>query len=108
MTARPGLELFLGGYLHQDWFDDYHGDVWGAVEDFARSEPEDAPLIGTEIEALLASGMSEHQLRTLIVDELDGQYWLEDDDPETYRAWLTEVAARVDQILKAKQIEGET
>lgn len=100
MTQYPGLTQFLGCYLHQDWTYDYDGDVWAAVEDFARSEPEDAPLIGTEIQALLASGMSEHQLRTLIVDELDGQYWLEDDNPETYRSWLTAVADRVDKILK--------
>jgi hypothetical protein len=100
MTEYPAFVQFVSCYLHLDWTYDYDSDVWGAVEDFARSEPRYAPLIGAEIEALLASGRSEHQLRTLIVDELDGQYWLEDDDPQTYRGWLTAVAERVAQILK--------
>ncbi len=97
MSRYPALEQFLGGYLHQDWMHDY-ADVWAAVDDFARSEPDHAPALVLEIGALLASDIAEMQLRSLVVDELDGQY-LVDRDGWTYRAWLGAVAERVQKVL---------
>lgn len=39
MKQFPALYQFLGGYLHEDWADDYP-DLWHAVDDFIDGEPE--------------------------------------------------------------------
>ena len=32
-TPYPTLDCFFGGYMHQDWHDDY-ADEWAAVDAF--------------------------------------------------------------------------
>jgi hypothetical protein len=93
----PGLTQFFWCYLHQDWALDYP-NVWGAVDDFARSEPDHAPLMDSEIKALLTDSHSEADLEH-VVAELDGNYRPEING-ETYRGWLAAVAERVDKVRR--------
>lgn len=100
MSDYPTLAQFLGAYLHQDWAHDYD-DVWGAVSDFLDSEPENAQSLITDINDLLAQKTSEADLEA-VVAELDGNYRAEFHG-ETYRSWLTEMAERVNKVLKEQQ-----
>lgn len=83
----------MGGYLHLDWPEDYDGDPWAAVDDFAVSEPEAAASLRAEVESVLTKYESENGLRQLI-SEL-GSGYLPEADGHDYRAWLREVAQRV-------------
>jgi contact-dependent growth inhibition (CDI) system CdiI-like immunity protein len=102
MTDFASLRLLLGGYLHED-FDDEFGDSWGAVEAFAQNEPEDPPHIREDITRLLATVSSEEEVRRLVLDEF-GSYYLAEVDGWTYRGWLEAVADRVDQALRSRGI----
>ena len=94
----PGLAHLFDCYLYQYWPDEYDGDVWIAVDEFTRSEPVHAALLGSNVETLLKDKQSEAELEA-VVAELDGNYRPEIHG-ETYRGWLTAVAERVDKILK--------
>jgi len=99
MSMKPALRLLLRAYLTQDYPYDY-GDAWGAVEAFAR-EPEKAPLLRAEIDEVLAANPTEPELKRLFLDEYASDY-LPEWDGWTYRAWLTEAARRVEEILSAR------
>lgn len=92
----PQLATLLQGYLNIDWPDDYD-DPWGAVDDYAASEPRAGEVI-TEIESLLLSEPSSERLRKVVVDELGSGYPPEADG-WTMAAWLRAVADRVRQEL---------
>ncbi|MGI8667458.1 MAG: contact-dependent growth inhibition system immunity protein [Jatrophihabitans sp.] len=94
MTEPEALAQFISCYLHQDWTDDY-ADVWVAADDFALSEPEDAPRLAGEVEALLGDAPSERNLMEL-VDKFEGNYRPEADGL-TYRAWLLALVERVER-----------
>jgi hypothetical protein len=100
MTEFESLRLLLGGYLHED-FNDEFGDSWRAVDGFAVNEPEDPPHIRDEVTRLLASVSSEAELRRIVLDEL-GSCYLPEADGWTYRGWLEAVADRVDETLRSK------
>jgi hypothetical protein len=38
MNEYPTLCQFFGGYMHQDWRDDYP-DEWAALDDFWKTDP---------------------------------------------------------------------
>jgi len=100
----PKLETFIGGYFNQNWFDfvprgeanreDY------IVRDMLRRESRAILLdLTEEISRLLASGVSEADLRRIIKYEFVGHI-----DPvldgSTFRAWLEHVKERIDEHLK--------
>jgi len=82
------LASFFGGYMHEDWNDDYP-DEWAAVDGFlADGPPENAHVFRTEIAALLAEHPIEEDVRRIVLDEL-GSYCLVEVDGWKYRDWLT-------------------
>lgn len=93
MTAMPALDQLMGAYFHQDWEEDAD-DPMEVVDQFLRGEPSLAPLLGPEIDELLASEASEAELRRLLVDGFGGNY-AADWNGGTYRAWLQQIADRV-------------
>lgn len=93
MLETPALRLLCQGYLTQDWPEDYDGDVWAAVSDFAAIEP-DAAGLATEVNAVLATFSTEKDVREFVRNELDLGY-LPEADGWGYRAWLAEVVRRV-------------
>jgi contact-dependent growth inhibition (CDI) system CdiI-like immunity protein len=99
MSLKPALRQLLRAYFTQD-FPEIYGDPWQVVEAFAR-EPSLAPMLGSEIDEVLAANPTEPELKHLIIDEYDSSY-LPEADGWTYRAWLTEVARRVEEILATR------
>jgi hypothetical protein len=97
MKHFVALELFLGGYLHEDWADDYP-DLWHAVDDFTDGEPQAAPRFGAEVEQLLSQCQNEQQLQQAL-RQLGIVYYPPGDGWESYRAWLLGVAAHVEKNL---------
>jgi CdiI immunity protein len=92
------LEHLLGAYLHPDWRMDYP-DSLAAVADFARSEPDSAPKLRTEVTSLLSRGLSESELREYLRSEMDSWYLPDGDGWSSCRAWLLAAADRVDEVL---------
>lgn len=93
MLKTPALQLLCQGYLSLDWPDDYDGDPWVAVADFAASEPE-AVNLADEIEAVLVEFTTEEAVRHFVCGDLDLGY-LPESDGWQYRAWLSEIARRM-------------
>jgi hypothetical protein len=97
--STPALEHLLGAYLHADWRMDYP-DSLAAVADFARSEPESAPHLRSEIADLLGRVTEESELHEYLVARLDSWYLPDNDGWRTIREWLLAVADRVDEVLR--------
>lgn len=89
MSGTSTLEHLIGGYLNQDLWDDY-SDVMDGVDDFVRQEPDLAPALAEEIRALLALGLSDHDLSHLMTQW--GAGFLP--GSSGYREWLTQIADR--------------
>lgn len=88
MNDYPTLESFFGGYMHQDWADDYP-DEWAALDGFlADGPPENAQTFRTEIATLLAEHPIEDDVRRIVLDDL-GSFCLVEVDGWKYRDWLT-------------------
>ena len=97
MKHLPALELFLGGYLHEDWADDYP-DLWHAVDDFTDGEPYAAPRFCSDVQQVLDQCHTEQEIEQLL-DKLHMVYHPPGDGWDSYRAWLLAVAAHVEQNL---------
>jgi hypothetical protein len=97
MKHLAALELFLGGYLHEDWADDYP-DLWHAVDDFSDGEPQAAPHIRTDVDHVLTQCRSEEEIQRT-VRALGIKYYPPGDGWDSYRAWLLAVAAHVEENL---------
>lgn len=93
MLETPALCLLCQGYLTPDWPEDYDGDAWAAVADFAASERDSARL-APEVRVVLETFSTEAGVREFVRNELDLGY-LPEADGWDYRAWLAEVARRV-------------
>ena len=92
MTTTPALEQLAGVYLNQDWVLDYK--TWeAAVDAFISESSEDVPLLPAEIERVLAAVDSDEELRDYLFT-LGMAY--DADSHEGYRAWLSEIARRVE------------
>ena len=98
MTQYPALEQLLGGYLHEDWGDDYT-DVWQAVDAFVDRQPSHAPAVPGEITRLLSECDSETVLEQRLTD-LGLAYYPPGLGWQSYRAWLLAVGNRVEQALR--------
>lgn len=96
----PALQHLLQGYLHYDWPEDYGGDPWAAVDDFASDESV-ARDLAEEITEALRLLPSERELRTLVFDHFDSGY-LPEADGYTLREWLIAVRVRVEAALAGR------
>jgi hypothetical protein len=92
------MEQFLGGYLNEDWADDY-ADPWQAVDDFARSQHGDALHLRREIENIIRQYPSEDALLPPLL-RLGLGYRIQFHGWTSHRDWLLAVADRVDEILR--------
>jgi hypothetical protein len=98
MTAYNALEQFLGGYLNEDWTDEY-ADAWQAVDDFARSQHGDALHLRREIEGIIRHYPSEDALFTCLL-RLGLGYRIQAGGWTSHREWLLAVADRVEEVLR--------
>ena len=98
MTDLKALGTLIGGYLNEDWPDEY-GDPWLAVDRFVLWEPDYAPLVRADVEQLVAACGSDDEIEK-IMDRFGLGYAATTDGWSSYRAWLLAVADRVEEILR--------
>ena len=98
MTEFKALETLLGGYLHEDWADDYPTALQ-AIDEFAHAEPDYAPLIRPDVDEVVRRFGSEAEL-AIQLHKLGLVYRIQFDGWTSHREWLLEVADRVDEILR--------
>lgn len=92
------LEQLLGGYLNEDWADDY-ADPWQAVEDFPPSQGGYALRLRPEIEDIIRQYPSEDALYARPL-RLGLGYRIQFPGWTSHRDWLLAVADRVDEVLR--------
>jgi len=81
------LEQILGCYFHQDWVDEFESDEV-ALRAIIDSEPIEQIRAGVmEIDELLASNLSEDQLKTVLMNKF-GCYFDPGAIGATYENWL--------------------
>lgn len=97
MKSWDALETLLAGYLNED-FADFYGNAWGAVDTFARNQPDYAPELRREITDVLSAYPSEADLERAL-DKLGLGYLISYDGWSSHRTWLLAVADRVEEIL---------
>jgi hypothetical protein len=98
VSEHEALEQLLGGYLNEDWPDEY-ADPWHAVDDFVQQEHIDAVKLRPEIEDILRQYPSEDALFACLL-RLGLGYRIQFDGWTSHRDWLLAVADRVDEILR--------
>lgn len=98
MTHYEALEQLLGGYLNEDWADDY-ADPWQAVDDFPRSQPSYALKLRGEIEDILRHCTSENALDAQLT-RLGLGYRIQAHGWTSHRTWLLAVGDRVEEVLR--------
>ena len=89
--STPALDHLMGAYLHQD-YDLYGKTPMDAVEAFLNDEPDLARPLAAEIDALLASGLTEQEVERRVFD-LGCQVY-PDKGYAGYRPWLAVIAER--------------
>src|SRR3954452_24834161 len=98
MTRYFMLGSYLGGYMHQDWYDDYP-DEWAALDGFlADGPPENAQVFCADIAALLAEHPIEEDLCRIVLDDL-GSCCLVEVLGWTYRDWLQALSAHAAKAI---------
>lgn len=97
MTTYPTLQYFFECYMHQDWREDYVTE-WAVLDDFMRSDPEIAAHFCEEVSRLLATGPSEDELRTLLLDEYLAAAMVENVGWK-YRDWLQALSDHVGKAI---------
>jgi hypothetical protein len=97
MKPLDALKQLLGGYLHEDWADDYP-DLWAAIDDFVDGEPECAPRFRADVDVLLNRCDTEQEIQQAM-RQLGMVYYPPGGGWSSYRAWLLAVADRVEQNL---------
>jgi hypothetical protein len=98
MNSPDALHTLLGAFLNED-FVLLYGDAWGAVEAFAREEPDYSRQLRREITDVLTAYQSEAELEHALV-RLGLGYLISYDGWDSHRTWLLAVADRVDDILR--------
>ena len=98
MTDYEALEQLLGGYLNEDWADDYP-DPWQAVDDFPPSQPSFALKLRREVEDIIRQYPAEDALDAQLT-RLGLGYRIQVDGWTSHRAWLLAVADRVEKVLR--------
>jgi|SRR4051812_10990356 len=97
MTDLKALSTLIGGYLNQDWPEEY-SDPWAAVERFVQWEPDYAPHLRADIAWLMTRCASDQDLEN-VMDKWALGYAATNDGWDSYGAWLLAVADRVDELL---------
>ncbi|MFL6162930.1 MAG: contact-dependent growth inhibition system immunity protein [Jatrophihabitantaceae bacterium] len=98
MTDYPLLWQFFGGYLNEDWPDEYANE-WAAVDAFARDAPAKVDAFRSEIAALLAEHPMEEDVRKLVFDDLASCY-LAEVDGWKYRDWLKALSDHAAKVVR--------
>jgi hypothetical protein len=96
MTEYFELSQFFGGYLNEDWPDDY-ADEWAALDDYLRGSPGVAPAFCKEAQALLDEHLSEEELSRVIFYDFGCAFSAEVAGWK-YRDWLKALS---DYVAKA-------
>lgn len=98
VTKYEALEQLLGGYLNEDWADDY-ADPWQAVDDFVHGQHSDALHLRHAIEEVISQYPSEDDLFPRLL-RLGLGYRIQFHGWTSHRDWLLAVADRVDEVLR--------
>lgn len=84
------LGQILGGYLHQDWGDEFESDR-AALSEAVKSEPaQNIAAAISQIEFLLGAPLTERELGEFLIRPL-GCYFDPSAKGMTYRQWLADV-----------------
>jgi CdiI immunity protein len=86
MSDYPTLSYFVGGWLNQDWVEDYD-TVWDVVNGFLADEPGKADELRADVHRLVLEGRSDDELKDLLVYEMQCGYY-PPGDGLTYSTWL--------------------
>jgi len=86
MTEYFELLQFFGGYLNEDWPDEY-ADEWAALDNYLHDSPGVAPEFCKEIQALLDDHPSEDEVSKVLSYDLACAYAAENLGWK-YRDWL--------------------
>jgi len=97
MTEYDSLDQLLGGYLNEDWADEY-SDLWQAVDDFVYSQHSFALNLRGVIEDVLRQYTSEDALFAYLL-RLGLGYRIQFHGWTSHRDWLLAVADHVDEVL---------
>jgi hypothetical protein len=84
-----GLGILGDQYFHQDWDLDYSSPQ-ECVADFKRYERDVVCRTIADLDAILASSMSEKELERLWTNQLSASY-MPTSDGLTYRQWFAQV-----------------
>lgn len=98
MSELQALGVLIGGYLDQNWLDEY-GDSWAAVEAFVRWEPDFAPLLHADVKTLLEHVHSDSEVEQRLAKFGLG-FAATNVGWSSYSAWLQAVAERVAELLR--------
>lgn len=92
----PALAYYFNAYLNQD-FDIIFGDADQALLAYQSTELQDEQqTLKHEIKSLLESPLDENQLRSLLLDDMDCNYFYPADEL-TAREWLGRLLSRLDE-----------
>lgn len=102
MIEYPTLDYFFGGYMHQDWREDY-SDEWSALDAFiAEGPPEDPDLFRAEVAKLLAEHPSDGDVRDILLDDFGAAAMVENRGWR-YRDWLQALSDHVARVTGHSQ-----
>jgi hypothetical protein len=97
MRERDALAALIGGYLNEDWPEEY-GDPWAAIERFVLWEPGYAPSVQVDVSRLIGRCASDAEVENALAKFGLG-YAATNDGWATYTSWLLAVADRVEELL---------
>lgn len=92
------LKQLFGGYLHQDWPDEFGSDAEAVQAMIEGDTPDTIAAAREELRELLSMQISEQELANIMVNRL-GCYFEPASVGKTYREWLKGV---VEQWARAK------
>ena len=98
MTELDPLEQLLGGYLNEDWADEYT-DPWQAMDDFVRSQHSYALTLRGAVEDVLGHYPTEDLLFARLL-RLGLGYRIQFHGWTSHRDWLLAVADQVEEVLR--------
>jgi len=101
--STSALETLLGGYLHEDWGDDY-ATARDAIDQFARIEHDHAPALRAEVDEVIRRSSSDSELRVRL-RRLGLVYRIRFDGWMSHRDWLLAVADQVEEVLLTAPLE---
>lgn len=98
MREFNSLGTLIGGYLNEDWYMEY-GNPWSAIERFVLWEPDNAPHIRSDVDAVISQCGSDQDVEK-VLDGFGLGYAATDVGWDSYGNWLLAVAERVEELLR--------